>query len=97
MNTATNTPAPGRFDAIVVGGGPAGLAAAYTLAAGGARVVVIERGDWPGSKNMMGGLIFSQPTSQVIPEFWKEAPLERHVTRRELWLTTGDSVLKAAY
>lgn len=97
MNTATNTPASGRFDAIVVGGGPAGLAAAYTLAAGGAHVVVIERGDWPGSKNMMGGLIFSQPTAQVIPEFWKEAPLERHVTRREMWLTTGESVLKAAY
>ncbi|MCL4473921.1 MAG: FAD-dependent oxidoreductase [Actinobacteria bacterium] len=91
------TPAPARFDAIVVGGGPAGLSAAYTLAAGGASVVVIERGDWPGSKNVMGGLVFSQPTSQVVPDFWKEAPLERPVTRREMWLTTGDSVLKAAY
>src|SRR5665811_520843 len=95
ISTAATT--TGRFDAIIVGGGPAGLSAACTLADGGARVVVIERGDWPGSKNMMGGLIFSQPTSQVAPEFWKKAPLERHITRREMWLATGESVLKAGY
>lgn len=86
-----------RFDAIIVGGGPAGLSAACTLADGGARVAVIERGDWPGSKNMMGGLVFSQPTAEVAPEFWKKAPLERHITRREMWLTTGESVVRAAY
>ncbi len=97
MTLGDRKPLCERFDAIVVGGGPAGLAAACTLADAGACVVVIERGDWPGSKNMMGGLIFSHPTSQVVPEFWKEAPLERHVTRREIWLTTGDSALKAAY
>jgi electron transfer flavoprotein-quinone oxidoreductase len=97
MNLGDRKPVDGNFDAIVVGGGPAGLAAAYTLADGGARVIVIERGDWPGSKNMMGGLIFSHPTAEVVPEFWKEAPLERHVTRREMWLTTGDSALKASY
>ncbi len=90
-------PAKGRFDAIVVGGGPAGLSAACTLADGGSRVCVIERGDWPGSKNMMGGLIFAQPTSKVVPEFWKRGPVERPVTRRELWITTGDAAFKGAY
>ncbi|MHB9111082.1 MAG: FAD-dependent oxidoreductase [Thermoleophilia bacterium] len=98
MSELANMPTTSnRFDAIIVGGGPAGLSAACTLADGGARVAVIERGDWPGSKNMMGGLIFSQPTAQIAPEFWKKAPLERHITRREMWLTTGESVLRAAY
>ena len=91
------SPAPSRYDAIIAGGGPAGLAAAYTLARGGARTVCLERGDWSGSKNMMGGLIFSQPTGSVFPEFWREAPLERHVTRRDMWLATGDSAIKLSF
>ena len=90
-------PAPSRFGAIVVGGGPAGLAATYTLAGAGVDVACLERGDWSGSKNMMGGLIFSQPTAKVFPNFWHEAPLERHVTRRDMWLATGDSAMKVSF
>lgn len=88
---------PRRFDAVIVGGGPAGLAAAYTLASAGVEVACIERGDWPGSKNMMGGLIFSHPTSEIVPDFWKSAPLERHITKRDFWLTASDSALKASF
>ena len=101
MNPATrevkHRTTPSRFEAIIVGGGPAGLAAAITMAAAGLKVAVIERGDWPGSKNIMGGLIYSHPTSQIVPDFWKEAPLERHVVRQDLWMTTADSTLKASY
>ncbi|MHB8922321.1 MAG: FAD-dependent oxidoreductase [Thermoleophilia bacterium] len=46
---------------------------------------------------MMGGLIFSHPTSEVVPEFWREAPLERHITRRDIWLCTNDATMKASY
>ncbi len=34
-----------RFDAIVVGGGPAGATAAWDLARGGAKVLLLDRGD----------------------------------------------------
>ncbi len=38
------------YDAIIVDGGPAGGAAAYHLAAGGARVVLLERSAYPRDK-----------------------------------------------
>ncbi|MDD3149549.1 MAG: FAD-dependent oxidoreductase [Candidatus Gastranaerophilales bacterium] len=64
-------------DAVIVGGGPAGIAAAMTLAKAGKEVVLIERGDFPGSKNVFGGAIYAQPTAEIFPEFWKDAPVER--------------------
>jgi geranylgeranyl reductase family protein len=39
-----------RFDAIIVGGGPAGASAAFGLARGGARVLVLERATFPRAK-----------------------------------------------
>ncbi|MFH0703260.1 MAG: FAD-dependent oxidoreductase [bacterium] len=65
-------------DVIIVGAGPAGIAAAMTLAKSGKEVVVLERGDYPGSKNVFGGAIYTQPTAEIFPEFWKSAPIERY-------------------
>ncbi len=64
-------------DTVIVGAGPAGITAAYTLAKAGKEVVVLERGDYPGSKNMFGGAIYAQPVAEIFPEFWKSAPVER--------------------
>jgi electron transfer flavoprotein-quinone oxidoreductase len=87
-----------KFDVIVVGAGPSGLAAAYTLATAGVNVAVIERGDFPGSKNVMGGVLYRQPTEEVFGEgFWKEAPLERHLVETQTWVLTEQAVFKAAH
>ncbi|NIR00313.1 MAG: FAD-dependent oxidoreductase, partial [Gemmatimonadales bacterium] len=49
------------------------------LASEGLKVVVVERGDFPGSKNVMGGVLYRQPTDEIFPGFWRDAPLERHI------------------
>ena len=68
-----------KFDAIVVGAGPAGATAAYLLAQAGMQVVVIERGPTAGSKNVSGALAFSQLYNDIFPKFWETAPIERAI------------------
>ena len=75
-----------KFDVIIVGVGPAGSAAAYSLAKMGFNVLMIERGKYPGAKNVMGGRMYAYALNRLIPEFWKEAPIERKVTREKLTL-----------
>lgn len=82
-----------KFDVIVVGAGPAGLSAAYTAAKGGLNVLLLERGPYPGSKNVMGGVLYRTMMDQVMPDFWKEAPLERHIIEQNLWVMTGDGAV----
>jgi electron transfer flavoprotein-quinone oxidoreductase len=73
-------------DVIIVGGGLAGLSCAYELADSGMTVIVLERGDFSGSKNVTGGRIYLRPIRNYLPDLWKEAPLERHVTKEILTL-----------
>ena len=48
-----------KFDAIVVGAGPAGCACAYVLAREGKNVLLVERGDSRGAKNVSGGRLYT--------------------------------------
>ena len=73
-----------KFDAIVVGAGPAGCASAYVMAKAGLKVLVFERGKYVGAKNMWGGAFFGPQISDLFPKFWEEAPVERFVTRHIL-------------
>jgi electron transfer flavoprotein-quinone oxidoreductase len=80
-----------KFDAIVVGAGMAGNAAAYKLAQQGLQVILIERGPYPGSKNLSGGVLFGRILHQLIPNFWEEAPVERAITNHILSFITGEA------
>lgn len=85
------------FEAIVVGAGLSGCAAAYGLAKYGVSVLLIERGKRPGSKNVSGGLMYSHALHRLIPEFWKEAPVERHVRRNVISFLSKDSATSLSF
>ncbi len=86
-----------KFDCIIVGAGPAGLSAGYTLAKAGLSVIILERGEYPGAKNVMGGILYSYTMNEIIPGFYKEAPLERYITERRAMLLTDDSGVHLGY
>lgn len=89
---------PEKFDVIIVGAGPAGITSALALAGEGLKVVVFERGEYPGSKNLFGGnLYYTEVIENLIPDFWQKAPIERYVTRHTLAITSGDSRVEFAY
>jgi electron transfer flavoprotein-quinone oxidoreductase len=93
----TNLTSSERFDVAVVGAGLAGTAAAYLLAKAGLKVVCLERGDEPGTKNVMGGVLYRQPTEKIIPGWWRDAPVERPVVEERMWLVTEDSLIQAGF
>ena len=70
------------FDVIVVGAGPAGACAAIEAARGGMRTLLLERGPFPGSKNMYGGVVYPRILDDLIPDWWDTAPIQRWITRR---------------
>ena len=85
--------APLTADAIVVGAGPAGSTAALVLARAGKNVVLLERGPFPGSKNMYGGVIYGRILDRLIPGWQDEAPLQRWITRRATMVMTRTQAL----
>ncbi|CDX03962.1 Protein FixC [Desulfitobacterium hafniense] len=78
-----------KFDVIVVGAGPAGSSAAIMAAKAGLKVLVIERGEYVGAKNMTGGMLLAQVLNEVIPEFWEEAPLQRPIVSQRIMMASG--------
>lgn len=77
-----------RVEVVVVGAGVAGLATAMVLAEAGVEVLVVERGDYPGSKNVTGGRLYLEPVRPYLPDLWDEAPLERRVVKERLTMVS---------
>lgn len=71
----------------------AGATAGYVLAQAGLEVVVIERGNYAGSKNMTGGRLYGHSLEKIIPNFAAEAPVERKVTKEKVSFLTGDGAV----
>ena len=85
------------FDAIVVGAGPAGSTAALELARDGRSVCLLERGPFPGSKNMYGGVVYGRILDTLLPGWWEEVPVQRWVTRRMTMVMTGHQAFTVDY
>jgi electron transfer flavoprotein-quinone oxidoreductase len=85
-----------HYEAVVVGCGPGGAAAAAALADSGVETLVLERGVEAGSKNVSGGLIYAEESApytidSLFPEFREEAS-ERPVTKNYIHNIAGDKV-----
>jgi electron transfer flavoprotein-quinone oxidoreductase len=90
-------PAEPDFEVIVIGAGIAGCVTAYQLARQGRSVLLIERGEEPGSKNLSGGVLYCRGIQQVFPDFLAEAPVERRITRNYINFLNADSSVAIDY
>jgi len=86
-----------KFDSIVVGAGPAGVSAAITMAKAGLNVALLERGEYAGAKNVQGAVLYSKMLADVVPEFWKDCPLERKITDERVFVMTDTSAIQAGF
>ncbi|WP_435349613.1 FAD-dependent monooxygenase [Haloarchaeobius sp. HRN-SO-5] len=85
-----------HYEAVVVGAGPGGAAAAARLADHGVETLVLERGVEAGSKNVSGGLIYAENSApyridDLFPDFREEAT-ERPITDYQMDNIAGNAV-----
>ncbi|SEH14983.1 electron transfer flavoprotein-quinone oxidoreductase [Natronorubrum sediminis] len=85
-----------HYEAIVVGCGPGGAAAAARLADHGVETLVLERGTEAGSKNVSGGLVYAEEsaayTADDLFDGFREAASERPVTEYTIHNIAGNRV-----
>ncbi len=86
-----------NFDVIVVGAGPSGVSAAISLAKANKKVLLIERGDYAGAKNMYGGIMYSHALNDIFPNFLNEAPIERITKKHNYLILTENEAVGISY
>ena len=79
-----------KISVIVIGAGPCGVAAAITVARAGQKVLLVERGNFAGAKNMFGGAMYTEPLKEVFPDFEDSAPIERYTIENRYALLTDE-------
>ena len=77
-----------KVEVIIVGAGPAGVSAAAVLARAGKKVLLVDRSDNAGDKNMFGGAIYARQTADIFPSFWETAPVERSISTQKIFMLT---------
>ena len=74
-----------------MGAGPAGSSAAAVLAEKGVKTIVFERGEYPGAKNMSGGVLYGHDLARIVPDFAeKNCPIERNIVESQVWYLSED-------
>lgn len=87
-----------HFDAVVVGAGPAGSTAALVMARAGLRVALLERGEYPGAKNVSGAVLYGTSfLERLLPGFRLSAPVERYITRRSIGFMSDSALFSLDY
>ena len=85
-----------HYEAVIVGAGPGGAAAAATLAEKGVETLVLERGVDAGSKNVSGGLIYAEEsapyTIDALFDGFREEATERPVSEYYIHNVAGEKV-----
>ncbi len=86
------------FDVAVVGAGPAGISAACILADNGIKTIVLERGEYPGAKNISGGVLYGHNLAEILPD-WSErgCPIERNIVESRIWYLSKEGGYSFAY
>jgi electron transfer flavoprotein-quinone oxidoreductase len=87
-----------NFDVAIVGAGPADISAACVLADNGINAVVLERGEYPGAKNISGGVLYGHDLARLIPDFArKNCPIERNIVESRIWYLSEDGGYSVSY
>jgi len=86
-----------EVDVIIVGAGLAGLSAAWRLSDAGLQVLVVERGDAPGTKNVTGGRLYLEPIREACGDLIEGAPFERRVVRERITAVAGEASMSFSF
>ena len=87
-----------EFDVAIVGAGPAGISAACILADAGVKTIVFERGEYPGAKNMSGGVLYGHDLAQILPDYAeRNCPIERNIVESRIWYLSSDAGYSLGY
>jgi electron transfer flavoprotein-quinone oxidoreductase len=86
------------FDVAIVGAGPAGISAACILADAGVKTIVFERGEYPGAKNVSGGVLYGHDLGRILPDYVaRHCPIERNIVESRIWYLSQEGGYSVGY